>query len=135
MARGLGIRRLELGVSSHRTACSDDVHALVDETLIAEAIGNCGCGVLLAEDRGPVVAANDAICLVLGYRRRELVGTALTDLVPALPSRTRGDALAGLGRSLTWKRADGRSIECATWLLATTIARTPFELVLVAPIT
>jgi PAS domain-containing protein len=88
---------------------------------------------LLAEDGGPIVAANRSLCIFLGYRRRDLVGAALFDLAPALPPGVRIDGRDGFGRRIEWRQGDGTTLECPTWVLPTTIAGAAFLLVLVAP--
>jgi PAS domain S-box-containing protein len=93
----------------------DDVraHALLQETLLGEALDNLDAAFFLADEQGHYVAVNRYACSLTGYTREELLGMTVhvlavdaSDYEPML----RGAKTEG---SVALRRKDGTIVECA----------------------
>ena len=99
----------------------DDVraHALLQETLLGEALDNLDAGVFLADEQGRYVAVNRYACSLTGYSREELLNMTVHAL--AADSSDYEPMLRGSMREGTvgLRRKDGSVVECA-WRSGTT---------------
>lgn len=102
-------------------------------TLFGEAVVNAAVAVLLADDRGYYVAANDSACALTGYSRVELTAFQAGELSGDEASRriyrswTSGRKLEG--RKLV-RRRDGALLSCRYRAIPTTVAGLPYFAVL-----
>jgi PAS domain S-box-containing protein len=110
-------------VDALRTASE---RALADrEERLRDLIEKASDGVFIADLDGRYTEVNDAGCRMLGYRREDLIGKTIMDLIPAqeIPrlERVKGDLLRGGSQIDEWtiKRQDGTymPIEVSTKIL------------------
>ena len=110
-------------VDALRTASE---RALADrEEQLRDLIENASDGVFIADLDGRYTEVNDAGCRMLGYRREDLLGKTIMDLIPAheIPRLqiVRGDLLRGGSHVDEWtiKRQDGTymPVEVSTKIL------------------
>ena len=58
-------------------------HALIQNSLLAEALANAQIGALLIDPSGRYVAANDYACTLTGYSADEILAVSVGELNPA----------------------------------------------------
>jgi PAS domain S-box-containing protein len=94
-------------------------HALLQETLLGEALDNLDAGVFLADEQGRYVAVNRFACTLTGYSREELLGMTVhaiaadaSDYEPMLRG-AKSEGVVGL------RRKDGSIVLCE-WRSGTT---------------
>jgi PAS domain S-box-containing protein len=101
---------------------------MIQASLLGEAIENGPAAVFVADEHGKYVAVNQAACIMLGYKREELLGMRVADVAQygeageEWRAMSQAGTLSGTSR-LT--RKDGTTVEFSYLAGATIVAGMP----------
>lgn len=119
---------------SERHAHAD---ALIQETLVGEAVANAGYAVLVADENMRYLAANDAACALLGYGRDELLTLSVPDLVVESNAAELYDEFLrdrGQRGTITLRRKDGGVLRATYDARETRVGGLPYYVSVLAPV-
>lgn len=102
---------------SHDSNAAGDDGALGPPTIIRLALENWPAGALLIDREGRITAANRAAAKLFGYRPRNLLGVALTELIPDWRPLQRNEGGESPRPRATRRRGTGRRLDGAPFLL------------------
>ncbi|MBV8080434.1 MAG: PAS domain-containing protein [Actinobacteria bacterium] len=110
-----------------------DLDRILHTTLLGDAVQNARLAVLLADERGHYIAANDKACVLTGYDRHELLHFRAGELAADEPSRRIYENFLA-GRKLQGRKAvrcrDGNVVDCRYWAVATVVGQLPYYMLM-----
>ena len=101
---------------------------LIQTSLLGEAVENGPVAVFVADEHGKYVAVNQAACLLLGYRREELLSLRVVDVARYEDAGEEWDEMRKSGTRIGTSRLtrkDDEIVEFSYIAGATTVAGMP----------
>lgn len=114
---------------------TEDVGAMVHQTLLGDAWDNAVVAVAVFSDDGRYLACNSAFCRLTGYTREEIVAMRVgVDLAVEPAANTKlFEEIVGEKRAIGsggLKRKDGTAITVNVWAIETRVSNLPYFIVL-----
>ena len=110
-----------------------DLDAVLHGTLLGDGMNNAEVGALLADERGQYIAANNLVCELTGYSRKQLTGFRAGQLAADAASRGIYEKLMSRtkmrGRKLV-RCKNGLVVPCRYLGIPTRVAHLPYVLLL-----
>jgi PAS domain S-box-containing protein len=109
---------------------------LVQASLLGEAVDAADIAILIADEDGRCIAANQLACTMLGYERDDLLQLAVPDFVPGSDPQACFRAVytdGGENGVVDAVRSDGTALSVRYWATPTRVARMRLVLALGRP--